>query len=265
MIEDLLAKLKEDAAAEADHKAWCDEQLKKNKLKRNERTAAVNKLTAEVAQYASDIETMGAKIDLLVKEQAELAKAMAEATDFRTKEKATNLDTIADAQAGASAVKKALEILREFYSSVAFVQQVPEMAEYKGLQGKNKGVVGMLEVILTDFTRLETDTKAAEAQAAKEHAEFMQDAKASKLAKHNAEVKLRLEKDQAEFDKGETKKELASNEEQLDLAKKYSEYLKPNCLEIKVSYEERVARRKEEIAALKDAYSILDEKELGLE
>merc|ERR1719296_130413 len=90
---------------------------------------------------------MAATIDTLVKEQAELAKAMAEATDFRTKEKATNLDTIADAQAGASAVKKALEILREFYSSVAFVQQVPEMAEYKGLQGKNKGVVGMLEIL----------------------------------------------------------------------------------------------------------------------
>merc|ERR1719454_1816539 len=204
MIEDLVAKLKEEAAAEADHKAWCDAQLKKNKLKRNERTAAVNKLTAEVARLASSIETMGSKIDTLVKEQAELAKAMAEATEFRKKEKATNLDTIADAQAGASAVKRALEVLREFYSSVAFVQQVPEMAEYKGLQGQNKGVVGMLEVILTDFTRLETDTKAAEAQAAKEYAEFMAEAKASKLAKHNAEVKLRLEKDQAEFEKGET-------------------------------------------------------------
>merc|ERR1712060_209153 len=166
-------------------------------------------------------------------------------------------DTIADAQAGSAAVKRALEILREFYSSVAFVQQVPEMAEYKGLQGKNKGVVGMLEVILTDFTRLEADTKAAEAQAAKEYAEFMADAKASKLAKHNAEVKLRLEKDQTEFEKGET-------EEQLALAKKYFEYLKPNCLEIHVSYEERVARRKEEIAALKEAYGILDSKKLGL-
>merc|ERR1712007_209911 len=57
MVEDLLQRLKEEAAAEADHKAWCDEQLKKNKLKRNTRTAAVNKLTAEVAELASNIET----------------------------------------------------------------------------------------------------------------------------------------------------------------------------------------------------------------
>merc|ERR1719436_230451 len=128
MIEDLLARLKEEAAAEADHKAWCDEQLKKNKLKRDARTASVNKLTAEIAEIASNIETMGATIDTLVKEQAELAKAMAEATEFRTKEKATNLDTIADAKAGSAAVKQALAVLREYYASVAFVQQVPEMA-----------------------------------------------------------------------------------------------------------------------------------------
>merc|ERR1719336_445287 len=32
MVEDLIAKLKAEAAAEAAHKAWCDEQLKANKL-----------------------------------------------------------------------------------------------------------------------------------------------------------------------------------------------------------------------------------------
>ena len=33
MIETLLQKLKEEAAEEADHKAWCDEQLKERGLK----------------------------------------------------------------------------------------------------------------------------------------------------------------------------------------------------------------------------------------
>jgi hypothetical protein len=161
---------------------------------------------------------MGETIDTLVKEQADLAKAMAEATEQRTAEKAKNLDTIADAQAGISAVKQALEILNEFYSSqAALLQQgsgqVPEMAAYNGLQGKNKGVVGMLEVIQTDFTRLESETTAAEAAAAKEYDEFMADSAASKLAKHNKEVKLRLEKDTAEFDKSQMEKELASHED----------------------------------------------------
>jgi len=34
--------------------------------------------------------------------------------------------------------------------------------------------------------------------------------------------------------------------------------LKPQCLEVKVSYEERVAQRKAEIENLKEAYKVLD-------
>merc|ERR1712008_393874 len=48
MIEELLAKLKEEAAAEADHKKWCDGELKANKLKREKQTTAVDTLSAKV-------------------------------------------------------------------------------------------------------------------------------------------------------------------------------------------------------------------------
>merc|ERR1719464_1479432 len=62
MIESLLARLKEEASAEADHKAWCDEQLKANKLRRNAKTAAVNSLVAEIEGKTSDIATLGKDI-----------------------------------------------------------------------------------------------------------------------------------------------------------------------------------------------------------
>jgi len=274
MIEVLLERLKAEAAAEAEHKAWCDEQLKENKLRREKKTAVVEKLMAEITELGSQIETMGAKIETLVKEQADLTRAMEEATKQRTKEKAENMEAIADAQAGTVAVKQALVVLREFYSSQASLMQqqpgkyenqaadyeIPEMAEYKGMQGRKGGVIGMLEVIQTDFMRLEAETKAAEAQAQREYDQFMNDSEAAKLAKHNEEVKLRLEKDQAEFEKGQKEKDLEWQQEQLAQANKYFEYLKPNCVTIHVSYEERVARREEEIAALKEAYAILDSK-----
>merc|ERR1719373_1355527 len=128
---------------------------------------------------------------------------MADATEIRQKEKAENLEAIADAQAGSTAVGNALQILQEFYSSQSsFLQrskQVPEMAEYKGMSGG--GVIGMLEVIQTDFMRLEADTKAAEAQAAKEYDAFMSESETSKKKKHEEEVKLKLDKDQSEFNK----------------------------------------------------------------
>jgi len=264
MIEDLLEKLKAQAAAEAEHKAWCDEQLKENKHKRDAKTAAVEKLTAEIAKLAGEIADMGAQIDVLIQEQADLTKAMAEATEIRQKEKAENLDTIADAKAGSAAVASAMSILQEFYSSQAsFLQrgkQVPEMAAYKGMSGNAGGVIGMLEVIQTDFMRLEADTKAAEAQAAKEYAAFMAESEATKKKKHEEEVQTKLDKDQAEFDKGELEKDLAAEQALLDAANQYYEELKPQCLQVPVSYEERVQKREEELAALNEAYEILSQK-----
>merc|ERR1719502_2399654 len=105
MIKDLVEKLKEEAKAEAEHKAWCDEQLHDNKIKREKKTAKVNKLTATVESLTQDIATMGKKIQTLKAEQAELTLAMSKATTVRDKEKAANTDTMKDAQAGEAATQ----------------------------------------------------------------------------------------------------------------------------------------------------------------
>merc|ERR1712188_184699 len=82
----------------------------------------------------------------------------------------------------------ALTVLKEFYAkagkATALVQE-PEIFDkpYKGMGGEAGGVVGMLEVIESDFARLESDTKAAEATAQKEYDEFMTDSKVDKTEK----------------------------------------------------------------------------------
>merc|ERR1719310_515998 len=263
MIKELLQKLKEEAAAEAEHKAWCDEELKKNKLKRDKLTIEQKTLLAEIEVLASSIETMAAKIKTLIEEQAELTKAMADATEQREKEKAANQATIADCAAAIPAVKKAITILSEFYASQeALLQQkgaqVPEMAAYKGQGASSGGVVGMLEVILSDFTRTEADTTAEEKQAQAEYEKFMADAEADKKAKHKEEFELKLAKDDAEFKKSQKEKELAVVEKELAQAVKYFGVLKPTCLEVQVSYEQRVKERQAEIDALNEAYGLLD-------
>jgi hypothetical protein len=267
MIEALLARLKEEALAEADHKQWCDEQLKENKLKREKKTSAVNLLSAEMEERQGQIDTMASTLATLAKEQQDLNKAVSEAEAQRNAEAKENADTIADAKAGQRAIKQALVVLKEFYASqggedaaLLQSQQVPEMKEYKGMQSEKGGVIGMLEVIESDFARLEADTTAAEVSAARDHATFMADATADLKQKHDAEVKTKLEKDQAEFDQGRTNKELKAVEEELAKANEYYETLKPSCLEVHVSYEERVKRREEEIAALKQAHEILESK-----
>jgi len=260
MIKELIAKLKEEAAAEADHKQWCDQQLMENKNKRNKKTSESEKLMAEIDEMNANIDTMAKTIQTLIQEQEDLTKAMGEATTQRTAEKTENKATIADAQAGSAAVKSALVVLRNFYDSQSFIQQAPEMAAYSGMGAASGGVVGMLEVIVSDFVRLEAETKNAEAMGAAEYDSFMKDAEADKEYKHKTEVKTKLEKDQEEFEISRSKKMLVGVNEELARANDYFEVLKPECIEVKVSYEERVKARQDEIDALKEAYRVLDSK-----
>jgi len=260
MIEDLIAKLKEEAAAEADHKQWCDQQLMENKHKRNKKTTESEKLMAEIDEMNANIDTMTKTIQTLIQEQEDLTKAMQEATTQRTAEKVENEATIADGEAGAGAVKSALVVLRNFYDSQSFIQQAPEMKAYSGMGAASGGVVGMLEVIVSDFVRLVAETKNAEAMGAAEYDKFVDDAKADKEYKHKTEVKTKLEKDQEQFEIARSKKMLVGVNEELAAANDYFEVLKPECIEVKVSYEERVKARKDEIEALKEAYKVLDSK-----
>ena len=48
----------EEAAAEAAHNSWCNEELKNNKLKRDKKTSKVNLLTAQVEELTASIDTM---------------------------------------------------------------------------------------------------------------------------------------------------------------------------------------------------------------
>merc|ERR1719375_1816007 len=100
---------------------------------------------------------------------------MAKAIEMRSAEKAKNTITIADAQEGQAAVSEAIGVLQDFYASAseatAFTQtkvhaKQPEIFDepYKGMGGENGGVIGMMEVIEADFTRLESETKSSESQ-----------------------------------------------------------------------------------------------------
>jgi len=263
MIEDLLEKLKEEAASEADHKAFCDKELKKNKLKRDKKTSEVESLQAQIEETTASINDMAKKIATLAEEQAALRADVAETTKVRGEEKEVNEVAIKDSAAAQVAVTSAIAVLKDFYSKQgSFLQQaqVPEMEAYSGQQSSNGGVVGMLEVIQSDFARVEADTTAEETQAVAEYKAFTAEAEATLKSKHDEEFKTSLAKDKAEFAKEQLEKNLASSSKQLAMADSYYSELKPQCIEVHVSFEERAKMRQDEIAALKQAYKILDAK-----
>jgi len=186
------------------------------------------------------------------------------------RKKKTNEETIADAQGAQTAVAQALVVLKEFYAKAGeatslLQQNQPAIFDspYTGMQSENGGVVGMLEVIESDFARLEADTKAAEGVSQTEYDGFKTDTEVNK-AKNEKDVQHKTQKKQNEEQSLQEKQgDLEGTQKELDAALAYYDKLKPSCVNTGVSYEDRVARRKEEIESLQEALRILNGNDLA--
>merc|ERR1719198_1727667 len=180
LIKDLIARLQEDAKAEATQKSFCDTEMKKEIDGRDAASLSIEKETATIAKKEALIETLKEEIAQLAEEIAATQKALNEATELRAEQKASNEKTIADAEAGKKDVELAIQILKEFYEPSLLQEEpqeegytpyeakgsdrygqtvgdaAPEMSysgDYKGRTDESKGILGLLEVIAADFER----------------------------------------------------------------------------------------------------------------
>ena len=266
MIESLVSKLKDQAKEEATKNTWCVTELGTNKATREEKTDASESLQSEIDTLKASIAKLTDESNTLSKELAELDAAMASATDLRQKESAKNKVAIADAKEAQEAVAQALTVLKDFYAKAAgatsFVQAgsattsvhgQPEIfgdEAYTGMGGESGGVLGMMEVIESDFARLEAETKAAEEAGKKEYDEFMDDSKTDNATKETT-LKQKTTKKNTQAQELSTREgDLAGTQKELEAANAYFEKLRPECIDTGVAYAERKAQREQEIKDL---------------
>jgi chromosome segregation ATPase len=233
-----------------------------NKQTREDKADAVSTLTAESEELTAKIAKLGDEIADLSDAIAEIDAAVASATALRTKEKAKNTVTIEEAKVAQVAVAKALTVLQEFYAgaaqATAFTQQAATVNKpYTGMGGASGGIIGMLEVIESDFARLETETSTAESQADEEYTRFTDDSSQDKAVKSMDLENKNKDKTTAESDLLSTKRDIEATQVELDAALAYYEKLKPSCVDAGLSYEERVRMREEEIQSLQESLKIL--------
>jgi len=270
MIKDLIVKLMEEANAEADQKGFCDAEMATNKQTREIKTAEVEDLAASIDKNSADIAQLTESVTVLSDDIAALNAQQQEAATIRNDEHDKNMVTIADAKAAQGAVEKAIKVLKEFYAKAddaAFVQNTggldQEMASvakapYKGMGAGGGNIVDFLDVILSDFARLEAETSTEESQQASSHEKFMNESAEDKAVK-DAEMKHKtVKRDQLTRLNTNLGKELDMTQGELDAAMAYYEKLKPDCIDQGVSYEDKVQQRKEEIQSLKEALDMLN-------
>jgi len=273
MIKDMMRKLQEQANEEAEHKGWCDTELSTNKQTRDDKTDAVADLSSEIEELEARISTLSEESSDLSTDIASISAAVQKATAERNEEHKSNMATVKDAKDAQDAVQRAIAVLKDFYKKAGNASSLLQAQEnmllddspdtfdspYTGMQGASGGVIGLLETILSDFAKLETRTNAGEAQAEKEHKRFVVESERDSKVKSRDVEHKRRQKEEAESDLVLLQKDLASTKEELAAADRYYEKLRPSCVDEGVSYEERVAKREQEIESLKEALRILND------
>jgi len=295
MIKDMITKLMEEANAEAEHKAFCDAEMTTNKQTRDKKTAQSEQLEADIEELTSDIANLGTEIADLATQLSEIDAAVMKATADRNEEKSKNTETIADAKTAEAAVGQAIALLKDFYEKAAVTLPMPqqegpiawdnraiqildrksasflqvasvngakaklgpemESGSYTGMEGG--GVLGLMEVCQSDFSKLIAETEATEAEGAKIFDEFKADSAQDKAVKEMDQKHKITSKSEKESALATAKKDARIVAEELHAAMEYYEKLKPDCEAKVMSYAEKVAKRNEEIESLKEALSIL--------
>jgi len=260
MISEMIDKLVAQAAEEASHKAFCDKEMSESKEKIDDHTATIDKFTTRKDKATAAIEKLKEEIATLQSELATIAKQQSEMDKMRADEKAAYAEAKKDYEDGIEGLTMALQILRDYYaagSDEALLQQ-PEVGTHSKASGAATGIIGLLEVSQSDFSKLLADATVEEETAEKEYEKISQENRVSTAMK-DADVKYKtkevasLEKSVSEFTS-----DIESEQTELDAVLDYYEKLKPGCIAKPMTYEERKKRREAEIAGLKEALVILE-------
>jgi chromosome segregation ATPase len=260
MIEEMITKLEDQMGAEAQEKAYCDEEMSKTEAKKADLEGVVAKLTNKIdtssgksAQLKEEVATLQAELAALAKEQETMDKVRAEAHAVFVEEKAT-LDK------GLVGMRKALQILRDYFgaASASLVQQPAAPAGHQADAGAGGSIISILEVAESDMAK---ELVTVETQEADEASAYEETTEANKLttASKNQDVKYKTQ-EAAGLDKSIT--ELSndrdtSNAELAEVSAYYTK-LQGRCVAKPSSYEEKKKARDAEIAGLKEALNVLE-------
>jgi len=249
LINDMIATLESEAEEDATQKAYCDKEMSEATTKKDDLTAENEKLSTKIAQDKSASAKLKGEVATLQNELAGMAKAKAEADKLRADENASFKKNSAEMKMGINGVKKALQVLKEYYAADD---------SHGAAEGAGSGIIGLLEVCESDFTKGLTEMTATEETAAAEYEAYVKEDQLSNVAK-SQDVKYKT-KEAAALDKAvtEVSTDLASVTDELGAVVKGLDKLKEMCVAKAEPYAERKARRESEIAGLKEAMTILE-------
>jgi len=260
LIRDMIEKLEAEADADATHKAFCDKEIGESNEKKADKTAEIAKLSNKIDQMSARSAQLKEQVAALQKALAELAASQAEMNKMRQDENAAFVKNKADMEQGLEGVKIALKVLRAYYAK--------DDKAHVAAEGAGGGIIGLLEVIESDFSQALAEFISVEETAAATYDKQTKENEIEKTTK-DQDVKYKL-KESGDLDKavGEASSDRDGVQTELDSVNEYLKSLAAQCITTggelgteghnAESYGQRQARRAKEIDGLKEALTILD-------
>mmetsp|Transcript_50111 Transcript_50111/g.108875 ORF Transcript_50111/g.108875 Transcript_50111/m.108875 type:complete len:712 (+) Transcript_50111:74-2209(+) len=271
LIQELIERLQAEASAEATEKAFCDEEMATTEQKKGELTESISKLTTKLDQAAARSSQLKEEVTVLQGELSALLKSQAEMDSMRGETHADYVKAKAELEQGLTGVRKALTVLRDYYSKKeetalmqsgvnlgAFMQQPALPKKHKAATGSATSIIGILEVVESDFAGNLAKEETQEADAQEAYEKMTQENKIVQATKEQ-DVKYKT-KEFGELDAtiAELTSDRQSQETELSAVDEYFASLKERCIAKPETYESRKERRAAEIAGLKEALSVLE-------
>jgi len=250
LIQDMIEKLNAEAGKEATEKAFCDKELSETNAKKGEQETAINKLSTKIDQATGKSAKLTEEVGILQEELATLSKSQLEMDTLRSEEKGTFTASEAETSKGLDGIKLALKTLRDYYAKAE--------KSHGSSDGAAGGIVSLLEVCESDFSKSLAEMRATEESSAKE---YEQQTKENDIMKTTKEQDLKY-KEKEIVSLAKSASEMTSDrsgvQDEMDAVLDYLKQLNAKCIAKPESYADKTAARAAEIAGLKEALEILE-------
>jgi len=274
MIQEMVEKLLEEQAEEAEHKTWCDAELTKTKKSLAAKETKMEDISTKIEKAEATSAKLSEQVKALAGELADMDTQDQQATAMRQKEHTEFEAQKADLQAAQEATATAIKVLKSYYSGKSFIQTGDTSSMTSLMQastgsdqpagGAASSVIGLLEVAESDFSKALAEGQATEDAAQQEYDEMIADNRVSRAEKTQDQKNKQAEKGRLDNLVSETKLDSKDAGDELSAVMEYFDKLKGSCETKAPSFEERQARRKQEMEGLQNALAILEGKAIAL-
>merc|ERR1719199_2295650 len=237
LIRDMIDKLLDEAAADASHKAYCDKETSEANAKKEDLEAEIAKLTSRIDSKSARSAQLKNEVADLQNQLAELARSQAEMDKIRGEEKAVYDSERKEMEEGVEGIRLALKVLKEYYASDK---------SHAAAEGAGGGIIGLLEVVESDFSKTLAEINSSEDAAV---AEYEKTTKENEILKStmSQDVKYKT-KESMELDTraAELTEDRNGENTQLNAVNDYLRTLDGECVTKAETYAERVGRERRE-------------------